>query len=216
MSEENIGKTLPPDNQWKSVTETPSKHRVMSSSSYRTGSIEEQRSAIIEDLGGEVEEVTLDYFFDHILPSLPNDVEVAKVVDSLKNTGHIVTGKWAAFERNPSEDDRHEIVVFQPLVQVFDSIITAATPLLGGAKQTLELKLNPKNPPYSERNRQLKPDGIFLLINRTLENPPSLAKGSATKRKSIRGPNKLKDSWYEIVAPAAFKKSATGKDNVSS
>lgn len=210
----DAGKTPSSKEQQTSVSEMPSVSSVQADSS-TSGSFESQTSTIVRGFGGEIVEVKLGYFFTHILPSLPNNVDVPTVVDSLKNAGHIVKERWAAFEKNPSEDDRHESVVFQPLVQVFDSIITTASPLLGGAEQTLILKLDPKNAPSSEGSRQLKPDGVFPMKNRTSKSPTSLCKDPA-ETEPVRGPNKSKDSWHDIVATAAFKETAAGKDDVSS
>ncbi len=183
-----------------SVDETPSIERVL-----------EQR---IDDLGGHVVEVSLEYFFSNILPPLPGGVDVPKVMESLREDS-IVDGRWAAFEVNPSEDDRDELIVFDALRLVFDSVITAASQCLPGAKQTLEVKLSLTKAPKLEKDTGIRPDGFLILKNQTKRcaDPLNTTKLILSQKKSGDGSPR-----YNVAATAGFKKwdESPERDRVSS
>lgn len=174
----------------------------------------EQRTSIIDHLDGHVMEVSLDYFFSNVLPPLPEGVDILKVLESLREDS-VVDGRWAAFQLNPSEDDRHESIVYNALGQAFDSIITAASQCPPGAKQTLEFKLSPTEALHSEEDTGIRPNGFLILKKQTIPcpDPLNITKPGRSRKRSRDSP-----SWYDIAATAEFTKSADSeeRDKVSS
>jgi hypothetical protein len=107
-----------------SVLETPSYIRQVASGSYSGGTLEDARRAVLDDLGLWIPQVPVDFMMDHILPPVNCDFNAVKT--KLVDSGRILGGRWAAFDKDPIKSAAHENNVFKPLEGVFADIVHQA------------------------------------------------------------------------------------------
>ncbi|KAI5117127.1 hypothetical protein M0805_007974, partial [Coniferiporia weirii] len=187
-----------------SLGDTPARARSVDHHSYRNGSLNERRTAIVGDLGQSIPEVDLEFFFDNILPPLRNGLEVDQIVASLKSGGIIEGGRWKWFSIDPCKEAVPEPLAFQHVGDIFNSIIKAANEKSHGHEQMFTLRMTPNSAPVSERASRAKPDGYMIL--KEAEDK------FGTNKKARR-------SWYDLALALEAKKSETDTnkrdDNVS-
>ncbi|KAI5115129.1 hypothetical protein M0805_009733, partial [Coniferiporia weirii] len=146
------------------LKDTPARARSVDHSSFRTGTLDERRSAVIDDLGQVVPEVDLGFFLDNIAPPLRDGFEITKIVESLKENEHILNGCWKSFKVEPKNmQNIREPSVFNPLAGLFDTIVQAANERPHGHSQTLTLSMDANRTPSSEKGSMQRPDGYMIL-----------------------------------------------------
>lgn len=181
--------TSPPTNQ---KGETPARARGTDSHSYRNGTLDDRRKAVLEDIGPEIPEVGLDFFFENLLPSLP-PIDLDALIESLTNERIILSksDKWTMIPKEPCNSKQHEIKMFSPLAEIFNAITRLALTQVPSLQQTLVRLLEPNEAPGSERMSMTRSDGYFIL-KETVENPDHL--------------------WYDLACTAEVKKRDSDKD----
>ncbi|KAI6111271.1 hypothetical protein F5141DRAFT_985141, partial [Pisolithus sp. B1] len=144
---------------------------------------------------GDIPFVSLEYFKSAALPSLPQQIHVTKIKESLQRDAAVWSKdsqRWAGFETDPRSSEESEDVTFRPLSHVFDAVVleackTSSTP----AK--LRFTSRPTESPTSERPNSTRPDAYLLLRAHTNKKFP--------------------DSWEDITVSFEFKKGTRGNSD---
>ncbi|KAJ3995073.1 hypothetical protein F5050DRAFT_1830616 [Lentinula boryana] len=144
--------------------ESPLRFRASDSSKYRLGGTNAKRDVVMSELNRQVPEVPLDWYFEHLLPPLPDGVDTERILSSLKQSQVIEDNKWSFIPQHPCQDKRHEDLVYAGLEMIFAEIITAAKAQNHDLVQEFALKLTPRARVVSERNSTTKPDGHFMSL----------------------------------------------------
>ncbi|KAF5379622.1 hypothetical protein D9757_009220 [Collybiopsis confluens] len=164
------------------------KLRLTDSDAFRSGTLEQKKKILIQDLNGMVREVQVEWFLENVLP----DFDFGAVVRELRKSGMITASEWKAFPNNPKDDPRHETKVYSQLNSVFDAVIETTNSLYPGQTQQFSLVMLPDRPASSEGTLRTEPDATFLSTN--------IARDLNADEK------KVPYSWYDIANPAEFKK----------
>ena len=115
------------------VFETPSYVRNVAGGSYRGGTLEDARTAVLGDLGLWIPQVPIEFMMDHILPPIHCNVNTVK--SKLEGSGRIVGERWASFEKDPTKSASNENNSFNVLEGIFNDIIHHARGDIGGDDQ---------------------------------------------------------------------------------
>ena len=181
------------------IPHTPFAIKETSGVSYRSGDLEGGRTAVVTDLGPTIPEVTFQSFLSQLLPST---CDVPKTIQKLRQTGHIIRGRWKAFPKDPAKSAPLEDVTFAPLQGLFKRIIKChsdVTPIATFVQ-------NPHLIPWSERSNKTRPDGYFILQDPT----PPVTKAKGKEKEKATGQEVRVDEvlvkWDDIVISAEFKK----------
>jgi hypothetical protein len=154
--------------------------KVHSSRSYQNDQLVDARLVVLEELGPEVPQVTLDTFMDFLAPPKP-DFDIEATMDLLNSRGVFSpSGRWKEFTKEPKDQSGGEDKVFKPMTHIFDSVVDAiiSTPnsRLTADNCLIDFLQNPTiAPTSSERRNTAKPDGYFLLKDRSDKNTISWA-----------------------------------------
>ena len=72
--------------------------------------------------------VTVQYFLDHVLPSLPPHIEVPEIFHKLQDAGTAITmsGRWRGFADDPADSARGMKKSFKYVVEMVNAIARAA------------------------------------------------------------------------------------------
>lgn len=173
-------------------------------------SLEDARKAVLGDLGLSIPEVSVDFMVDRIL--LPVHCNFDTVKTKLQDAGHILGGRWAAFDKDPTDSTSNENNSFKALQGIFTEIIHHAKGEIsngdnddeaGGSEshRTLTYHNNPNQTPYFKRHSGAHPDGYFMR--------PST--GLYGKRRGRSNTTTVHD-WDDITGPAEFKKHNSAAD----
>lgn len=81
---------------------------------------------VVHDAGPHTRQVTLDYFFDNVLPPLHKKIDLPTVIKKLKKNETIQNGRLAKFPRDPKDTPGSEPDVFRPLGNIAQEIVNAA------------------------------------------------------------------------------------------
>lgn len=179
------------------------------------GQLESSRTALLRDLGPYLNELTFEFFREHILPRIPKSLCSRIILDKLKRCESIVNGRWKAFPKDPftystklrsSDDDGNDAVeklrekeVFAQLVAIIDAIKECVYDGLRKKPKTSEKKpatttdyeSKPDSPPvccFDEKAALARPDAYFVFNGR------------------FRGDGKDRGRfWRDIATVAEFK-----------
>jgi hypothetical protein len=182
-----------------SKIETPCKIRKIVGPQYRTGSLNEARSAVVDDVGS-IPLVSFDFFCQSVLPEVPSDA-VKKNANDLQTAGVIQNGRWKAFPENPKSMKAKESDAFRPLKEIFDAIVETAQKYMGGRKPTVKMTCEPDMTPLSERSNSSRPDAHSELLD-TKHLAPSASTGHV----------RLPSYWEDITHSYEFKKGDSEDD----
>lgn len=164
--------TPPQQNQGFINDNPPAPKSVSSNRAYQTDELDDARLAVLQDLGETVPQITLKDFMEHVAPRQP-DFDLEGTLKTLrkgpKPTLSPQSGRWAAFEKEvPANQTDHEDAVFKPLVTIGKKVVKAIIANSPSKNEsTAELTHNPTFTPFSERTNATKPDGYFLLRERS-------------------------------------------------
>ncbi|KAI0797254.1 hypothetical protein BC629DRAFT_1502565 [Irpex lacteus] len=145
------------------------------------GQLEQSRQAVRKDANLSVPLVPVSYFKKSLLPRLRMGLDADKVVDKLRDVGHITPkGRLKVFKQSPSQTPGTEDSVFKSFGKVTGYVATQARHLLRKAKtntkHTAEFCCNPTMTPQStNRHSTSKPDSYGVLVARTVCNTPKNA-----------------------------------------
>ena len=184
-------KSAAPNPHLSKLKETPLKSHTTDSDKYRSGSLHDKRKSVLEDWQKMVPEVEVAWFLEHVLPNLPEKIDLNAVVNHLKSRKVIIEGGWAAFPKDPKRDTRHEDVVYSQLEDIFNSVVAAVNTLYPSISQQFALLVRPTRPPDSERGSCTKPDSSFVPVD--------------VARRLKKDPNGSYE-WYDIAEVSEVKK----------
>ena len=160
--------------------DTPLKQNTGATGVFINGTLGEQRTAVLTDLGN-IPEVTVDFMFNHILPNSGIDVERTR--QDLIQKGFLLDAGWKEFSDTlPKNSTANEQEVFSKMATIYENIIDS-TKFDGDPRlPTLAMGACPDIAPVSERNIRSRPDGCCQLTrkdpNHTSQyRPTSQAKG---------------------------------------
>lgn len=159
-----------------------------------TTAISKSRAGVLHDAGRNFPLVSVDQFYEHWLPKVPDlpDVTVQDIVAKVKRSRAYVRRRWAAFIRDPEHASEEEEDVFHALVPVIRAIEKVASTLAPHLVPTTKFVTAPAEPPRStERLNRSRPDAYFVF-----KDPHRY---SATKRAL----------WLDIAITGEFKKKNT-------
>ena len=93
--------------------DTPLKQNSASTGVFIHGTLEEQRAAVMDDLGN-IPEVTVDFMLDHIIPN--SEIDVERTIRILKRKGVLLNDGWKEFaDALPKESSDSEQTVFSKM-----------------------------------------------------------------------------------------------------
>jgi hypothetical protein len=146
--------------------------KVHSSRSYQNGLLEDARLAVLEDLGSHIPEITLENFMDFLAPPQP-DFDINATMKTLNSDPAVMTasGRWTAFDKEPTSQSGREDAVFKPLPDIFkkvvDAIITNWNSKLTQNDCSIDFLQNSNMAPMSaDRHNATRPDGYMVLKRR--------------------------------------------------
>ncbi|KAJ3899953.1 hypothetical protein F5879DRAFT_460447 [Lentinula edodes] len=159
------------------------------------GHLDNERNAVIEDLGNIVPEIDLDWFFENLLPPLPTGIDTATVVEHLQKSGVATEDAWGGCSLDP-HGPRHEDVVFAQILEpISKAIFDTVQELNPSLQQTFTLLLQPTKYPTSERACSTMPNNCWVAIKDV---------------ESIKADPGRFYTWYNIAGPVEDKKLPEG------
>lgn len=154
------GMPTPPNSH---LLETPRSVLKTQGRSFSSSHIDVKRDMICYDAGPVTQQVTLDYFFDNVLPPLHEKIDLTKVIEKLQQKEVIKNGRFALYPQDPASMEGHEVDIFEPLQQVTMDIIKVVQSKT--MKPTLRFLNKGYHIPISEiRPWDAKPDFIGPLL----------------------------------------------------
>ncbi|KAI0093407.1 hypothetical protein BDY19DRAFT_1064761 [Irpex rosettiformis] len=167
------------------------------------GQLEGSRTALLKDLGPAVKQVQYEYFQNSVLPRLPPEITVKKVLGRLLRLNKISDGRWNAFPRDPcqhakkssrtsggDEEWLDEKGVFANLYSVVDAIEECASNNKRKKRSTTtSYESMPDSTPMCCFDKSTgKPDAYFVLKDRFLSDRPDGRR-----------------YWRDLATPGEFK-----------
>ena len=156
-----------PMSQSKSIPgDTPVKQNTAATGVFINGNLDQQRTAVITDLGN-IPEVTVDFMLDHIVPN--SGIDVDRTMRNLNRKEVLLIDGWKSFiGAMPKESVDSEQTVFSKMATIYKEIIDS-TEFEGRSSRrtraaTLDLGASPDIAPKSETNVKTRPDGCGQLV----------------------------------------------------
>ena len=168
------------------VSDTPSIRKQTSEYCTRDSDLSISRRAVANDFGQIIPQVDLAYFEECILPPLPRELDLTKLLDKLKSDNIIYGNRWNLFQNDPKDMKGTEDQVFSNLVPLITAIVVASTAGLRDIAPRLEYRSRPRNDMSTiYENKPSKPDGYFVAAGRE------------------RRDGRL--YWYQVGVPGEYK-----------
>ena len=179
--------------------DTPLKRNAAATGVFFTGTLEEQRMAVMNDLGN-IPEVTVDFMLNHIVPD--SGVDVEHTMRRLRQKGDLLDAGWKEFiDVLPKDSPDNKQKVFSKMGRIYKRII-GYTKLKGSSRTpTLVLGTSPDTAPVSETLVRTHPDG-YGQLNSDHPNHTSQC-GYRSKEK------KSNYHWMNIAYVEEYKKRNT-------
>lgn len=162
------------------------KTRRTNANEFRTGTLEQHRTAVVEDLD-EVPVVSVEYFLKNTPIPRITDRQLTTLRNQLAAQGLLSQGRWTGFPDDPSQSGQHEDRTFKPLVEIYAAISKRK------GHATVKMGYQPHSTPVSERANTTRPDADFNLVE-----------GDATLKDEETETQKT--SWANIVMAFEFKR----------
>ena len=142
--------------------DTPLKQNAAATGVFIRGTLEQQRAAVMTDLGN-IPEVTVDFMLDHIVPN--SGINVERTMKSLRDKNVLFDAGWDAFiGALPKQSADTEENVFLKMGAIYQKIIALAKFDVGSSRDpTLVLGASPHIAPISETNVRTRPDACGQL-----------------------------------------------------
>ena len=185
--------------------DTPLKQNSASTGVFVHGALEEQRAAVMDDLGN-IPEVTVDFMLDHIIPN--SEIDVERTIRILKRKGVLLNDGWKEFaDALPKESSDNEQTVFSKMGTIYKGIIdyTNFSDGSDGSSRTATLDFSavPDIAPVSETKVKSRPDGCGQLkSNNSLH----------TSQCGYPPNNKTDYHWFNIAYVEEYKKRNSSKE----
>ena len=162
---------------------------------FQSNYVNNQRDAIIKDLGNGISRGSLEYF-KKILPPIRPEFDINKISSHLIKNGDLVQEQgiyvWKAFRMPTAATMTVNQFFNKPLVNVFNIIRDAALETSSiRVAPTVDMVTDGNNAPWSVNGSSAKPDGYLILKE-------------AEKR--IKKKWERKVLWYNIAVSLEFKK----------
>ncbi|KAF8966229.1 hypothetical protein BDZ97DRAFT_2074195 [Flammula alnicola] len=191
------------------ITDTPLKRNASASGVFINGTLDDQRQAVMSDLGN-IPEVTVDFMLDHIIPDSGVNVEATK--KALERDDVLLDSGWQIFNGvMPKNFKEPEQEVFAKMATIYEQILACTMFRSGrfraGCRPSPVLKLGtcPDIAPISPTNVRTRPDGCGQLVS---DHPTHTAQ--AQHSSAIKG----QYHWFNIAYVEEYKKKNT-KDDLS-
>ena len=181
--------------------DTPLKRNAGATGVFFTGTLEEQRTAVMNDLGN-IPEVTVDFMLNHIVPD--SGVDVEHTMRKLRHKGDLLDAGWKEFiDELPKDSADNEQKVFLKMGTIYQRIIDSTKFKRSSRTPTLVLGTSPDIAPVSETSVKTRPDGCGQLnsnhrIHTSRCGYPSQEKGDY--------------HWFNIAYVEEYKKRNTISD----
>jgi hypothetical protein len=148
--------------QSKSSGDTPMKQNSAATGVFLNGTLEEQKQAVLDDLGN-IPEVTVDFMLDHIVPN--SGINVERTKQNLRQEGVLLDAGWKEFiDALPEKSADNEQKVFAKMGTIYQKIIDSTKFDVGSSRTpTLVLGTCPDIASKSETNVRTRPDGCAQL-----------------------------------------------------
>ena len=142
--------------------DTPLKRNAGATGVFFTGTLEEQRTAVMNDLGN-IPEVTVDFMLNHIVPD--SGVDVEHTMRKLRHKGDLLDAGWKEFiDELPKDSADNEQKVSSKMGTIYRRIIASAEIDVGSScTPTLVHGTSPDIALVSESNVRSLPDGCGRL-----------------------------------------------------
>ena len=162
---------------------------------FQSNYVNNQRDAIIKDLGNGISRGSLEYF-KKILPPIRPEFDINKISSHLIKNGDLVQEQgiyvWKAFRMPTAATMTVNQFFNKPLVNVFNIIRDAALETSSiRVAPTVDMVTDGNNAPWSVNGSSAKPDGYLILKE-------------AEKR--IKKKRERKALWYNVAVSLEFKK----------
>ncbi|KAI6046783.1 hypothetical protein EDC04DRAFT_1249500 [Pisolithus marmoratus] len=199
---------MPPPKELTTPDAVPDPKRT-SLAGHRPGDLRLGKTDVLWDLG-DIPCVSLECFKLAALPPLCEQIDIAKIKDSLQTNpeGWIQdTERWAAFKNEPSVSCISQEKDFEPLSNIFNAVVREASKATNTPAK-LTFASRPAASPISERFNAILPDAYLLLVDKKSID--------AQVNKEDHAQNSNPDSWDDIVVSFELKKGngdAERKDN---
>ena len=168
------------------------------------GTLEEQRLAVLTDLGN-IPEVTVDFMLDHIVPN--SGINVECTMQNLRREGVLLDAGWEVFvDALPKQfaDNEQKVFFFSKMGTIYRRIIASTEFDVGSSPTpTLVLGTSPDIAPVSETNVRSRPDGCGQLNS----NHPT-----HTSQCGYPPRDKGEYHWFNIAYVEEYKKRNTNND----
>ena len=183
--------------------DTPIKQNSAATGVFINGTLEEQRAAVMNDLGN-IPEVTVDFMLDNIVPNSGIDVE--RTIRKLKRNKVLLDAGWKEFiDALPKDSSNTEQKVFSKMGTVYKGISDHTVFDDGSSRTpTLVLGTSPDIAPVSETNVKVRtrPDGCGQL-----------QKYDSIHTSKCGYPKEKGDyHWFDIAYVEEYKKGNSSKD----
>lgn len=150
-----------------SLKETPLKLDWASSGVFIKGTLQEQRQAVANDLGGGIPEVDIAYMLEHILPKPLSDVDVDASLQILEARNFwSPTGGWSPFNGlTPGQMKGSEEDIFNENMEtIVKNILGNCQFIMGNVPlRGVGIGTSPHLAPVSATNVRSRPDACGLL-----------------------------------------------------
>jgi hypothetical protein len=182
--------------------DTPLKQNSAASGVFINGTLEEQRMAVLNDLGN-IPEVTVDFMLDHIVPN--SGINVERTMKNLRREGVLLDAGWEVFtDALPKKSADSEQKVFLKMGTIYQKIIASTEFDMGHSlTPTLILGTSPDIAPISETNVRSRPDGCGQLNG---SHPIHTSQCGYSSR------DKGDYHWFNIAYVEEYKKKNTNND----
>jgi hypothetical protein len=191
--------------QGQSATDdTPLNKKSAETGVFIHGTLDEQRSAVMKDLGN-LPEVTVDFMLDHIVPN--SGVNVEATISELRRQGTLLETGWKVFNGAlPKNSNDNEQKVFSKMKVMYQNIIASIKFDAGHSRSpTLDVGASPDIAPASDTNIRSRPDGCGLLNS---SHPIHTSQCGYSPQK--KGDKEDKDyHWFNIAYVEEYKKKNT-------
>ncbi|KAJ3745103.1 hypothetical protein DFH05DRAFT_1459994 [Lentinula detonsa] len=147
---EQLLASTPPSLAFVQSPETPARPKTAPSATFRTDpKLLNKLNELVSGLPEFISEISVDDYFNHVLPPLPSHLE--------NKVGE-----------DPATQPSHETQDFLPLADVFNAIVQAAQQLEPGLEPNFKLVVDSLATPMSERGDDMRPDGYFKITDKVL------------------------------------------------
>ena len=183
--------------------DTPVKQNSAATGVFINGSLDEQRTAVLKDLGN-IPEVGVDFMLDQIVPN--PGIYVKRTMDKLKREGDLLDAGWKEFiGESPKQSSLKEQEVFLKMGTIYKKVI-ASTKFDDGSSRTptLVLGTSPDIAPKSETKVKTRPDACGQIKSDNLIHTSRCGYPQKKEKGDYH--------WFNIAYVEEYKKNNSSED----